>query len=320
MISEKEKAPIRKIFHEINYKFLIILGMGIILRLISISASNIMFIRIYLSTDAYDYVLVAESILKGDYATHRPPSFPFFIIPFLLIFKEGSIAVLSATFVSGVILIIVSYLVFKRATLIIFENHNNKIKIGNEIGLYTSFIIAIDYPLVYIDGLSRRESFMMVLLILIFYFTFIRDSNGHDNDMTQLLIIGVLMAVFTLSHPTAGIFLFISLIVFFLISKIMRKDYLKFSNSKLLSITISFTAASLGWLLFCFFHFGDSFYTYTLQSRYFKIFTLDRYITIGLDGLKYGIPWELLILFNIFGVIFTLNSFIVVLIHHKKKA
>jgi len=103
-----------KLINKLDYRFMIILIVGIILRIIA-------FIYISIANDASGYIRAAESILAGSYDSFRGPSFPLLVAFFLIILGKPITAVKSASFISGILLIIVSFFVFDKAALKIIQ-------------------------------------------------------------------------------------------------------------------------------------------------------------------------------------------------------
>ena len=181
--------------------------------------------------------------------------------------------------------------------------------------MLVTLYISIHYSLVYNNGMGRREELMMTLLILIFYYIFIVENN---ESLKNRLIILILISVFTLTHPTAGIFTYLTFLFFFFISKLKILKFNVINNIQMLLISLSLLSSLLFWLIFCFFKFGDPLYTFTMQNQYFKL-NPDLFVLIISEGLNKGIAWEIQIMFNLIGIVFTLLCFITIFKYYKKK-
>jgi len=308
-------VSIVKVSNFIDYRFLIILFIGILLRIIPIFAFDSFFTRFYIFTDAYTYVAGAEGIITGDYNTHRPPSFPLFIVPFLLITGEPIIAVRLASFTSGILLIITSYFVFTKSSMKIFGEIEDERDKAKYVGFLVSLYISIHYNLASLSGMGRREEFMMTLLILIYYFIFVKENN---TSLKNSLILILLISLFTLAHPTAGIFTFLTFLFFFIISKLRILKFSIISNIQMILISLSFILSLLFWFIFCFLKFGDPLYTFNSQNQYFQ-FSLDNISLIIIKGFNKGIAAEIHILFDLIGIVFILSCIVNIFYCYKER-
>jgi hypothetical protein len=306
-----------KLIDKLDYRFIIILVVGIVLRTIT-------FALIPIPNDAKGYIKAAESIFNGNYDSFRFPSFPLFVMLFLLVIEDSIVAIKLASLLSGIFAIIASYFVFTKASLIIFGRNEDGIYKSKYVGLLVSFYMSINFFLVYNNGRGLREEFMMVLLILLFYFIFISENCG---SLKNLIIVFVLFSIFTLSHITAGIFTFVSILLYYLFSKskIIKniiKTELKISNLKFFTISISFICSHLFWIIFCTIHFGDPLYTINRLRYYWKdnsnmeleINSLGKIMNLIKYSIENGINRAFLTLFFLIGPIFI---FIIILTYFK---
>lgn len=146
----------RNSLKKIDYRFVIILSFGIILRIISLIFAD-------LGRDAYAFMSGAVGILEGRYNTDRPPTFPLFILIFYLFLGNPILSTKLAAFTSGVLLIIASYNVFTKASLKIFGDDDIGQKKSKLVGLLVSFYVSIHSLLTFNIGSGLRESTMSLL-------------------------------------------------------------------------------------------------------------------------------------------------------------
>ena len=95
-------SSLRKLKEKIDYKFLIVLAIGILLRIIT-------FIYIAQPNDSKGYFADAKTFLALDYYAVRGPSYPMVIALFILIFGDNLITVKIVSFTFGVLTIFISY-------------------------------------------------------------------------------------------------------------------------------------------------------------------------------------------------------------------
>ena len=316
------KTLLKQIYRNLDYRFIIILSVGIVLRIISL-------IFLPIPNDARGYIRAAESILAGNYNSFRPPSFPLLIVLFLLLVKDSTLAVKLASFTSGIFTIITSYFVFTKASLRIFGDDKKGEDISKNVGLLVSFYVSINFFLVYNTGLGLREELMMLLLLLIFYYVFL---NEDSKVLTNLLILVLLISFFTLVHATAGIFLYISIFCFYTISKLkfvknILKNEVKISNFRFLIISLSFFSSISFWLIFCAYHFGDPLYTFNMLKFHWRtnsnldldIRSPSSIINLLKFSFENGFNREFFTLFYLIGPIFTLIISLTFLKYYKFK-
>ena len=276
-----------------------IIFIGTILRIISLLA-------IPIASDSLCYIQGAEDILIGIYTTHREPGFSLYIVPFLLIFKDSSLAIKFASFTSGILLIFTSFIVFSKASIRFFERDKNGYSKSNLIALSVSLCISIQNYLVYNNGRGLREETISLLLLLIFYYIIV-NQNGYD--VKTILVFFFLVTFLNLVHLTAGIFTFLSFISFLFISKTKYIEF-KFSNTIIITYIVSFICSILYWLIFCGINFGNPFSTFdvnqsTMNGTYNVILhPWNEAIETIRFALIYGIIIELSIFFTAFGIIF----------------
>lgn len=290
-------------------KFILILMIGIFLRIVS-------FLYSPLTPDSFQYIAGAKEILKFTYSSFRPPGFPLFIAPFLFIFQDGVIAIKIACFTASFLLIISSYLVFKRAAFKVLQQENK----ANFVGLLVSFLVSIQYFLAYNNGRGLREDLISLCLILIFYFLLIRIK---DRNITHYISIFLLIFYLTLIHVTVGIFFYISFFLYVLFSIFFKLEH-DFSLSEFIIVSISFLGSIIFWFTFCFLTFGDPFYTMNIQKSWFRselnlnLASLDSLITSMIRGITNGIPMEFYILIHHIFLVMII-SFILSLFYFRKK-
>ncbi|MFX1393382.1 MAG: hypothetical protein ACFFAH_07390 [Promethearchaeota archaeon] len=296
---------LKKIFDKIDYRFLIILAAGIVIRIIS----NL---YIGLTIDADGYLYTAEGIINNDYKSHRPPIFPLLIVPFLLIIKDGEIAIRCASVTSAILLIIAVYYVFKKTSFKIFGDDDIGKGKSNYIALLVTMFVSLNFLSIRYSSSGQREDLLALFLILLFYFLFIADNKKSKRNY---LFIALLCSALTLAHVTAGIFLCITIIFYYLIPKLKILEY-QVSTVNVFIIIISFLCSFLFWMIFCFINFGDPFYTMRYHQQWFKEETsLDLSSIEGIiegvrEGLTLGIWEEFDALFFCMGIIFTLATFL----------
>ena len=296
---------------QIDTRFFIVLIVGISLRILTLIFAP-------LGRDAYDYIEGAESILSGKYASDRPPIFPLVILIFLLFTKNSFLAARLASFSTGVLLIITSYLVFKKASIEIFGNDDKGLKKSNNVGLLISFLISIHSVFVINSGIGLREELISILYILVFNFLYIRKK---DENYKYCIILGLLLIGLTLSHVSVGIFIIVPITLFFLFSKLkyFKKNFstiIKISNKKYCFIIFLVIFSYVSWLIFCAFNFGDPFYSINRQKGWFEsnveinLDTPEGIILAIINGLYIGTFNEIVVLFYSIGIVFSFSIFL----------
>lgn len=294
--------------------FSIILSLGIIFRFLSLLTCPI-------RSDSLSYISTAKSIINFNYETHRPPGFPITIIPFLLLTQNEILSAKLASFSASILLIMYSYFVFTRASLILFKE-DKSYKKAQIIGILTSCFIAFNSYFASNAGMGLRENLLALQIILIFYYSTIKNSK----KTVDYLILSLLIIFLTLTLLTAGIFMTIGIVFFFLISKIKYfQPIRKISYKKILIPILSYTFAFLFWTLFCAFHFGNPFYNWQKQSSWFKSNTIVD--LTSLSKLPIILLWVLITgfveifrdLFLLLGVVFMLLVFYILCKNIRKK-
>jgi len=249
---------------KVNLYFLISLSVGIILRVIALLflAPNV---------DMYGYIEGARGIIEFDYTSHRPPGYPAIIVPFLLLTNNGLLSAKLASFSSGIALIIISYFVFQKATLKIYNNFKaeNKKK-ASYIGLFVSAFISLNFLFIVNNGSALREDLISILVLLIFYFIIVED----EGNITIYFILAFLIVFLTLTLLTAGMFLVLGIFVFYLLCKLKWFNFKNIPFQKIGILIIACAMTVLLWLIFSYFKFGDPFYNWHSHTSWFKTHTI----------------------------------------------
>ncbi len=294
-----------------DYLFLIVLLIGSIARFIST-------IIVPLNPDADIYVLSTREFLN--YASYRPPLFPLFILIILLITGNNGLAINLTSLIAGILLIIYSYLIFTKASLKLFQNEKYQLKHAKLAGLITSFLVALNFYLVYNNGTGLREELISLLCLLIFYFTVIKEEKSLKNNIYLSLSVLAL----TLTHLTFGLFIVVGILFFSLIPYLRFIKIEKASIIKLAIILISFLCTFFIWALYFEYKVGDPFYNFHYHALAFDfiynitLFTIEGIINAIFSGLIFGIPYEFFHLFILLGICLTLMG-VYLLIKNIKK-
>jgi len=295
-----------------DFVFTAILLIGSIARFIST-------IIVPLNPDANIYIVSAYDFLN--YASYRPPAFPFFIALFLLLIGNEGLAINLTSLVAGVLLIIYSYIIFSKASLKLFQNEKKGIKRAKLAGLITSSLVALNLYLVYNNGRGLREELISLLCLLIFYYTVINEEDSFKNNIYLSLSVLAL----TLTHLTFGLFIVLGIIIFSLISYLNFINLEKASYIKLLIILFSFLSTFIIWAFYCDYKINDPFYNWSYHSAAFdfiyniNLTTFDGLVRAGISGLLFGIPYEFYHLFTLLGICLTLIA-IYLLIKNIRKS
>ena len=290
-----------KLIESLDPRIFLILFIGIFLRSFS-------FVFSHPIPDTYQYIEAARDILRFNYTSFRPPAFPLYLTLFLLIFQDGLIAVKAACLTASILLILGSYLVFKKAAFKILENEKN----AKYVGLLVSFLISINFFFVINNGRGLREDIISLCLVLLFYFIFIASKKGYVLNHMAIII---LLSFLTLVHPTTGLFFYLAFLVFYLIMIFFKLSH-NISKLEFVVISVTFVSSYLFWLIFCFFKFGDPFITMAFQNAWFSeavnldFLSLEGMLTSIFRGIVYGIPTEIRILFLHISIIMTISFFL----------
>ena len=253
--------------------FLISLLIGLILRIIAL-------IFLAPNVDVYGYFEGARGIIDLDYTSHRPPGYPIIIVPFLLLTNNGLLSAKLASLSTGIALIIVSYIIFRKAALKIYngdsENHQEK---AHYIGIFVSALISLNFLFIVNNGSALREDLISLCVILIFYYVIVKD----EKNIKSYSILGFLIVFLTLTLLTAGIFLVVGIFIFYLLCKLKWFDYKNIPFEKVGILIFGSISSLVFWLLFSYFKFGDPFYNWHSHTTWFKQYTLVNFYS--LEGL-----------------------------------
>jgi hypothetical protein len=289
-----------------DYYFLIILFFGIILRLIS-------FILIEIEPDTYTYIASAVNIINRNYEAYRPPGFPLLIVPLLLLTGNGSLSAKLTSFISGILLIIISYHIFSKATLKLYgDKTENKLR-AKYVGLIVSFLVSTNLYFVINNARGLREDSMALILLSIYYFMIVSEKENLINNLCLAFSITFL----TLTHITTGMFTAFGILLFFVISKL---NFLKLnfkskviSGRKILIILLSFGFTFIIWAIFCDYKYGNPLYilqrhNIIFQQKYgINVSSIENIIKAGLNAILFGFPSEFIYLS-------VLTSFVLILL------
>lgn len=303
-----------KLTNKYDKYFLIIFFIGIFFRILSL-------LIVPIRPDAASYIEAAKSIIHLNYETHRPPGFPLTILPFLLLIQNDIIAAKLASFSAGILLIFFSYIIFRKASIVLFKTENSKHK-TKFIGLLTSCLISFNSYFASNSGMGLRENLLALQLILVFYYTVIKERA----QLKDYLISGILISFLTLTLLTAGIFVAISIFLFYLIAKIKYFKFVIKDYKKLIFLISSFALTFLIWTLFCAAHFGSPFYNWEYQSSWFKRNTIVDLTSLGtlplilIQASITGFIEIFIDLFLLIGVVFMLLVFYILLKNIRNKS
>ncbi len=313
-----------------DYWFLIVLIIGSLIRLYHLKTLP----------DALDtptYIRGAVGIIEVFYYSVRPPGFPLLIVLFILLtnlifptnnnivstYSNYILSAKLASFTSGILLIICSYIIFTKASLKYFgENKKNREK-SKYTGLIVSFLISFSLPFIIDSALGLRENLLALLIIIIFYFTIIKEKMKLQDNIFLALSISYL----TLTLLTAGLFSTIIIVFFFVISKlkIFKFKFETISIKKVMIIVLAFILSFFFWLLFSDYRFGNPFYNWKVQNTFYlnlysSLFSsISSFIQVLLNGILLGIPLEFYFLFVLIGLVFTILSIYILIKNIKKK-
>jgi hypothetical protein len=239
-----------------DYFFLIILIGGLILR--------IFYFNFFNHNDTIGYVISAKGIINFNYQSSREPGFPLTIVPFILLFEGYSLFPAKlASLSASLLLIIASYVVFTKAYL---KFSKNDIKRAKHIGLMVSFLVSLNSFLASHTGKGLREDLMALLILLIFYFTIINEKIDIKNNIGLSFSISFL----TLTHNTVALFTMISILLYFLISKLKIIKNKNINTKRIFIILVSFGLSFFLFLLFLGIGSGNPFINFESQRFYYK--------------------------------------------------
>jgi len=299
---------------KIDHYFLISLVIGIILRIISL-------LSIYRIPDVYLYFDGAIDLINFDYNSFRPPGFSIIIIPFIILTGNGPLSAKLASFSLSIILIVYSYFIFTKASLKLFEkNKTNEIK-AKYIGLIVSILISLNIYFIFNSGKGLREELISVLIIMIFYYTIVKEDMNLKTNISLTLSVSFL----TLTHLTVGIFISFGIILFNLVSK-LKYFKIKFKSSiKTIIIFFSFLISFVFWGVFSVYKFGEFFYNFHIQNEWFKqwfdfdLSSVENLINIFKNAIIFGIPLEIIFLIILIGFVFMILFFYILFRNIKSK-
>jgi hypothetical protein len=300
-----------------NFYFLIILIIGIILRIISL-------LIIPIGPDYYSFVNAARGIIEGNYFkydTFRPPGFPLIIIPFLFITMNNYIlASKLSSFISSILLIILSYYIFTEAAEKFFYKEEAIEKKSKYVGLIVSCLISFNLYFVVNTGRGLREDFLALLCILVFYFTLIKEETSLKTNI--YLALSISMLTFTLQ--SAGIFFATGIIVFFLISKLKYFEFRPIKVKKVYIATFAVIISFILWALISAVSTGDLLYNFSRQGSFFKdqhnldLSSINGLFEALINAILLGIPFEIYYLLILISLVFTLLVFYLILKNFKQ--
>jgi len=299
---------------KIDYYFLIILSINIILKLILFASTPIF-------VDSYTYLLGTIDIIKLDYTILRPPGFSIIIIPFFLMTSDIFLSIKFTSFFLGTLLIIISYIVFTKSAKKFFSDNEKGKKKGKYVGLLTCFLISFNLFFLVHNLKGLREELLSILVISIFYYTIVENSGRlHHN-----IILASLFSLLTLTLLTAGLFITIGIFVFFILSKLKRYSFKTISNRKIYTIIFSFLLTFLIWTFFTYLKSGNPFRNLNLQSDWFKFYynikfsTFEEILKALINALIFGIPSEFIYSFTLIGFIFVLLVLYILIKNFRNK-
>ncbi len=301
--------------NNIDFYFLISLLIGTILRVF-------MFLNNYIVPDTYLYFDATIDLLKNDYNSFRPPGFSITILPFLLLIGSGPLSARLTSLSFSIFLIICSYFVFTKASLkLLNRDKNNKLK-AKFVGFIVSFLISFNLFFIFNSGKGLREELLAVLIIIIFYFTIIKDKT----NLRENIYLAILVCLLALTHLSAGIFVTIGIFLFFAVSKLKFFKYNNISNSKILIIFLATSISFLFWGLYSYYKFGDFLYNLHYQNLWFKKWynldlfsSVDDIINALQNAVKFGIPTELLYLISLIGFVLMILFFFMLIVNIKER-
>ncbi len=309
-----EKIMIKKC-NKCKYYFLIILSINIIVKLLSFSSTPLFF-------DSYTYLIAAQDIINLNYESYRAPFFPLLIVPFLFLTKNPSLSIKLVSFLTSIFLIIISYIIFSKAAMKIFDRNNENYKQkGKCVGLLVCFLISFNLYFLSHDLKGLRESLLSILVLSIFYFTIIKENMKLQNNIFLALSISWL----TLTLLTAGIFITIGILLFYLISKFKRFKWKSIEGRKILIITLAFILPFFLWTFFNLCKSLPPFYSLNVQSLWFKfeygleITSISGLIDASINALIFGVPSLFIYLIVLIGFLFIAIMIYVLIKNFRKR-
>lgn len=301
----------------IDLYFIASLVIGSIVRVISL-------FTLPLNLDSYPFIRAAMGILELDYnryGTFRPPGFPLLIVPYLLISGNGEIAAKLASLTSSILLLISSYVVFRDASLKLFDDKESSKQKARYTGFLVSLLLSINIYFMIHPGYGIREEYLTILCMLVFYFTIIKTQISLKYNICLACLISLL----TLTLLTAGLFFVGGIILFFLISKLKWFKFKPIKTKKILIILISFSLTFLLWALFSSFTWGDPLYNWQHQSNFFLNFykmelnSLENIIDALINALIGGIPYEFYYFFFFSSMLFVILAIYLLIKNIRRK-
>jgi hypothetical protein len=275
--------------------FLIILIIGGVLRFIAV-------LNLPLNVDSYTFIKAGMGILEfnyNKYGTFRPPAFPLLIGIFLLITDNGIASAKLASFTSSILLLIICYYVFTRATKKFLDKNKRSKEIAKYTGLIVSLLISFNIYFIIHPGYGIREEYLSLWSILIFYFIVIKEKTTLKDN----IYLSFSICMLTLTLITTGLFFVVGIILFFLISRLKWFKFKLIPTKKVLIIIISFLLTFFIWALFSYSTWGDALYNWSHQSTFFRNFyrmqldSLENIIEAIINALIGGIPLEIYYMF-----------------------
>ncbi|TXT65853.1 MAG: membrane protein of unknown function [Promethearchaeota archaeon] len=295
--------------------FVLILSGGLLLRIFTL-------IGIDIEPDSYTYLEGTITLINLDYNSIRPPGFPLLIVPFYLLTGNGKISIKLTSFVFSILGLICSYFIFTNASHNLHKRHSKKDSIRSKyVGLLVSFFLAFNLYLVNNSGRGLREEIMMVICMFVFYIVVVKEKHVLRDNLSLALLIALL----SLTHLTAGMFLTLGMVLYSILSRLKRFRFTPLSLKSLLLIIVSFLITFFLWAIYSNFQFGDPFYNWHNHGNTFKIkynidlSTLENILKAFINAIIFGIPSELIYLGALSSFVFIGMAIYLVLKNLKQK-
>jgi hypothetical protein len=305
---------IKKI-EKVDYYFLIILSLNIVLKLTLFKDTPLFF-------DSYTYLGAAQDIMDLNYQSYRAPFFPILIVPFLLLTDNPYLSLKLTSLFCGLGLIIILYFIFSKAAMKVFSrfdyNYKKKVKY---VGLFVCFLFSFNLYLLSHSLKGLREELLSILVISIFYFTIVKENMKLQDN----ILLALSVSFISLTLLTAGIFITMGIILFYLISKLKCFGYKSIEFKKLLIIIISFILSFFLWTFFNLCKTFPPFYSLEVQSLWFRlqfsidITSIEGIINASINTLIFGIPSIFIYSTVLINLVFILLAIYILIKSFRKK-
>jgi hypothetical protein len=166
-----------------------------------------------------------------------------------------------------------------------------------------------------------REELLSILVISIFYFTIVKENMKLQDN----ILLALSVSFISLTLLTAGIFITMGIILFYLISKLKCFGYKSIEFKKLLIIIISFILSFFLWTFFNLCKTFPPFYSLEVQSLWFRlqfsidITSIEGIINASINTLIFGIPSIFIYSTVLINLVFILLAIYILIKSFRKK-